>query len=114
MALFGKKKTGSKATATPKDSPRELSRTIVRPVVTEKAAKLGDQNVYAFFVAKSATKRDVSEAVQKLWKVVPVKINIVNKAPRQVFNRAKNRLSGAPGAKKAYVHLKKGDRIDLV
>jgi len=113
MALFGKKKTVAQA-VTPKDSARELSRVIMRPVVTEKAARLGDQNVYAFFIARSATKRDVSEAVQKLWKVVPAKIRVVNKVARSKYIRAKNRMGVESGAKKAYVHLRKGDRIDLV
>lgn len=113
MALFGKKKSAP-APRIAKDSARELSRVIVRPIVTEKAAKLGDLNVYAFEIARSATKRDVSEAVQKLWKVVPAKVRIVNKAARPIYIRAKNRMGVASGMKKAYVHLAKGDKIDLV
>jgi large subunit ribosomal protein L23 len=113
MALFGKKKSAGTPRVA-KDSPRELSRVIVRPIITEKAARLGDQNVYAFEIAKSATKRDVSEAVQKLWKVVPAKVRIVNKVARPIFIRAKNRMGVASGMKKAYVHLAKGDKIELV
>lgn len=115
MALFGTKKAvAKKAPQDLKVSARDLSLTIKRPVITEKAARLGDQNVYAFFVASGATKRDVRDAVVKLWNVTPAKIRMVNTQARPIYIRAKNRMGVASGSKKAYVHLKKGDRIDLV
>jgi large subunit ribosomal protein L23 len=70
--------------------------------------------VYAFEVAPRATKFDVRAAVQKLWNVTPVRINIVNRVPRSFVVKAKNRVGTHPGQRKAYVFLKKGDRIDLV
>lgn len=117
MALFGSNKKGVKKEKAKRPvvmPTRDVSHVIGRPVITEKAARLGDANVYAFFVAKDATERDVRDAVASLWNVAPVKINMVTKRPRTVFNRAKNRSSVAAGSKKAYIYLAKGDRIDLV
>ena len=114
MALFGKK-TEKKAVSAPvRKVTRDISGVIIKPRITEKAAVMGDANVYIFEVARTATKYDVRDAVQKLWNVTPIQINIVNRPPRQFVIRAKNRKSTQPGMKKAYVYLKKGDTIELV
>ena len=65
-------------------------------------------------VAKNATKYEVSSAVAALYKVTPVKVNIVNKKPTTTMSRAKGREVNVAGYKKAYVYLKKGDTITLV
>ena len=117
MALFGKKtekKVTEKAGAPVPVILRDISRVIVKPMITEKAALVADANVYVFEVARSATKYDVRAAVQKLWQVTPARINIVNRPPRQFKLRSKNRKATEPGMKKAYVYLKKGDVIELV
>ena len=117
MALFGKKtekKVVTPAAVPVRNTGRDISTVIVRPLVTEKAALLGDANVYTFEVARTATKYDVRDAVQKLWNVTPARINIVNRIPRQFVIRSKNRKSTERGVKKAYVFLKKGDTIELV
>lgn len=117
MALFGKKlekKMPSVIVTALPPVVRDVSRVIVRPMITEKAALMGDGNVFVFEVARSATKYDVRDAVRKLWNVVPRRINIVNRVPRQFVIRSKNRKSTERGVKKAYVFLKKGDTIELV
>ncbi len=91
-----------------------LSSVIVKPRITEKAVRLGEQNVYTFEVRRTATKRDVMAAVKALYNVTPVNVNIVNKTPRQYKSKAKNRVLTEKGMKKAYVYLKKGDSISLV
>jgi len=122
MALFSRTKTKTveekatvKATvqnALPTD--KDLSSVILKPRVTEKAVRQNDNNVYTFVVRRDATKFSVADAVKALFKVTPVKVNIVNKSPRQFMSRSKGRTQSAQGMKKAYVYLKKGDRIDLV
>lgn len=128
MALFGKK-TEEKKTETPVKKAassskgvdrqmnlkeRNLASVIIRPRITEKAAAVGDQNVYTFEVRRDATKYDVRDAVQEFFKVTPRKVNIVTRKPRKFFSRMRNRRGVHPGMKKAYVYLKKDDRIDLV
>ncbi len=85
---------------------------IKNPRVTEKASFASEQNVYTFNVEKNANKTEVSKAIKALYKVTPVKVNIVN------FPKKNTNLRGKPGShgggKKAMVYLKKGDKIELV
>lgn len=125
MALFSRKKEEEKkeeqaapaqkqpvaSTALPTD--RDLSAVIVKPHITEKAVQKGEQNVYTFIVHQDATKFDVRDAVKELFKVTPVKVNIVNKSPRSYLSRSRGRRIGEKGQKKAYVYLKSGDSIEL-
>lgn len=92
----------------------DVSWVIVKPRITEKAALQGDKNIYVFEVARRATKTDVMNAVLVLYKVTPTKVNIVNRVPRTVKSRARNRTTTLSGLKKAMVFLKKGDAINLV
>tara|TARA_B100000745_G_C20017790_1_gene345985 strand:- start:249 stop:632 length:384 start_codon:yes stop_codon:yes gene_type:complete len=127
MALFSQKKktkTEEKAAeqvvekkvsvnnALPTD--RDLASVLIKPRITEKAALMSEKNVYTFLVRRDATKYDVRDAVQALFNVTPVKVNIVNKSPRQYMSRMKGRRLTEKGMKKAYVYLKDGDSISLV
>ncbi len=119
MALFSRKndtkKESAAAPVTPKTTAgRDLSAVLVRPRVTEKAMHQGEKNVYTFEVARSATKHDVRDAVKEFFGVTPVKVNIVNKSPRQFKSRMRGRTMTEKGMKKAYVYLKEGDSISLV
>ena len=126
MALFSrtKKTTTSEEVAKPKTATgvvskalptdSDLSSVIIEPRVTEKAVRQNDKQVYTFIVRRDATKYTVADAVRALFKVTPVKVNIVNKTARQFMSRSKGRTLHEKGMKKAYVYLKKGDRIDLV
>jgi len=119
MALFSRKTT--EAAATPATSKKvsvstgqNLSSVIVKPRITEKAVGQSERNVYTFVVSRDATKHQIRDAVRALYNVTPVKVNIVNKAPKREFSRAKGRAISSKGMKKAYVYLKQGDTIALV
>lgn len=118
MALFSPKKKAVKQTITKKEgtavSNRDLSKVLVSPRITEKAMRQSEKNVYAFEVARTATKFDVRDAVKAFFGVTPVKVNIVNKTPRQYKHAGTRRLRTERGIRKAYVYLKKGDTISLV
>ncbi len=123
MGLFGKKKDVKetipevakvKVVKTGPQLSRNVSGIILKPRVTEKAAILGDKNVYTFEVKKGATKYDVRDAIKALYNVTPIRINIVNKQPRHSMSRMRGRDMMEHGLRKAYVYLKKGDRIELV
>ena len=91
---------------------REAMYNIIRgPVVTEKATMLSEQNKVVFRVAKDATKPQIAEAIENLFKVTVVKVNTLN-----VKGKTK-RFRGRPGqrsdVKKAYVKLAAGQAIDL-
>lgn len=83
---------------------------LVRPRITEKASFLLETNVHAFEIGPEATKKEVSEAVKIFYKVNPVKVRIVKNPAKQVFVRGKKGVSA--GVKKAYVYLKKGDKLE--
>ncbi len=85
---------------------------ILRPRITEKSGMLSQTGVYTFEVAKDATKASISRAVVSLYKVTPVKVAIINLPDRKVFIRGRRGV--VPGALKALVTVKKGDKIDFV
>ena len=118
MALFSRKNSTKQSdkskSVTVKVSGRDLSAVLRSPRITEKAMKQGEKNVYTFVIDRNATKFDVRAAVKQFYGVTPVKINIVNKSPRQFKSRARGRVQTEKGMKKAYVYLKKGDSISLV
>ena len=121
MALFADKKEEKTAevaeTATQKagvvKSNADVYRSVlISPRVTEKAAIAGEANVYVFNVYTHATKNEIKKAIEKMYKVVPEKVNIVQIPARKTFIRGR-RGSTARG-KKAYVYLKKGDKISVI
>lgn len=86
-----------------------------RPIITEKSNyQAGDLNQYTFEVAKTATKSMVKEAVESLFDVDVVKVNILNVAPKR-SRRWRNRrvLVRKNAYKKAVVTLAPGDRIEV-
>ncbi len=90
----------------------EVQSLIKKPRITEKTTQVANGNVYTFDVAPRATKTQIKEAVFKLYKVTPVKVNVVTIKQRQVFVRGKKGTQA--GGRKAYVTLKKGDKIELM
>lgn len=86
---------------------------LLGPRITEKAALGADKsNVYVFQVSKIATKRSISNSVRESYKVTPVKVRVANIPAKKVFVRGKAGVKA--GGRKAYVYLKKGDKIELI
>lgn len=93
----------------------ELNMILVRPHVTEKASDLSEKNVYAFEIARNANKMLVRQAIEKFYKVKPVKIAVIMGMPKYMKNPRTGRMQVKKTAiKKAMVYLKKGDKIDFV
>jgi len=88
-----------------------LDRILVRPRVTEKATITSEKGVYVFDVALDANKFQVKKAVEFLYKVTPVKVNIVSIPAKKIIYRGKKGVK--PRGKKAYVYLKAGDEINV-
>ena len=83
---------------------------LLRPRITEKASFVAISNVHTFEVAPKATKKEVSAAVKAFYDVTPLKVNIVKNPAKVVFMRGKKGIKA--GVKKAYVYLKKGDKLE--
>jgi large subunit ribosomal protein L23 len=86
---------------------------LIRPRITEKAALGADKsNVYVFEVTKNSTKKSISASVEALYKVKPRQVRVATIPAKRVFVRGKRGVK--TGGKKAYVYLKKGDKIELI
>ena len=88
---------------------------LVRPLLTEKSSyQSGKLNQYSFVVANKATKTMVKDAVETLFDVNVVRVNIVN-APAKRGRRARSRrlLVRRPGFKKAIITLADGETLEI-
>lgn len=85
--------------------------TILRPVITEKATILSEQNKVVFQVAMDSTKDQIAEAVEQLFKVEVVKVNtLITKGKTKRFRGILGKRSDV---KKAIVTLAEGQSIDI-
>jgi large subunit ribosomal protein L23 len=89
----------------------ELYDLIRKPVITEKATMASEQGAVVFEVDIDATKPEIKEAIETLFKV---RVKAVN----TVLTKGKTkRFRGRPGrrrdVKKAYVTLHEGNTIDV-
>ena len=85
---------------------------IVRPLITEKATRLGGENKYAFEVRRQVNKVQVKEAVEKAFNVRVEAVNVMNMKGKPVRARG-GRIKHRPDWKKAVVTLAEGDKLEL-
>ena len=84
---------------------------IKAPVITEKAAVLGQNNQYVFKVDPRANKIEIKQAIEKIFKVKVVSIQTINE---KVKKRRVGRYTGLTNrSKKAIIKLAEGQTIDL-
>lgn len=65
-----------------KYNPREIIDLVIRPILTEKATMLMEQNQYTFDVASKATKPEIKAAIEKLFDVKVQSVN-THQPPRR-------------------------------
>ena len=84
---------------------------ILSPVITEKATMASERNQVVFKVARTATKPQIKEAVEKLFDVKVKSVNTVTKQGKwKVF---RNRIGQQSDVKRAIVTLEEGHKIDV-
>ena len=89
-----------------------LSDVIKKPLITEKATLLkGIANAVLFAVDTRANKKEVREAVEKMFRVKVVDVRTMTVAGK--VKRRGRTLGLRPGWKKAVVTLKEGDKIEF-
>jgi large subunit ribosomal protein L23 len=88
-----------------------LMNVLLSPVVSEKSHMVGDKNnQFVFEVARDSNKREIRRAVELMFKVEVVSVQVCNvKGKRKMFQRSPGRR---PSKRKAYVRLKPGFDID--
>lgn len=83
-------------------------------ILTEKATLLSEQHgKYTFRVAPTATKLEIKQAVERLFKKKVVDVNTANYAGKKKRERRAD-FGRKPHWKKAIVTLKAGEKLDLV
>jgi large subunit ribosomal protein L23 len=91
----------------PKFDPRNLPDLIRRPIVTEKATILMEQNKYTFEVVPKADKTQIKAAIEDLFQVKVVKVNTA--LPPRKKKRVGKFIGFKPQYKKAIVTVASGD-----
>lgn len=90
---------------------RALADLIVKPIVTEKATLLLEDNKYVFDVVPKATKPEIKAAIELLFDVKVTKVNTA-RLPRKT--KRVGRFQGFKTQyKRAIVTLQEGDSIEL-
>jgi len=89
---------------------------IKAPIISEKTnAQIENQNQYTFLVSKDASKGNVKDIIQELYKVKVVNVAIAKKAvkPKRSWVKSRNQFS-TQSLKKAIVTLDTKDSIKLL
>jgi large subunit ribosomal protein L23 len=84
---------------------------LVKPLITEKAANLGAENKYVFAVYINANKIEIAKAVEEVYGIKPVSVNIINIQGKTV--RYGRKTGRRKDWKKAIVMLPKGKTINI-
>ncbi len=89
----------------------EARRVVRRPILTEKSMRGTERGKYTFEVAPHFNKLAIGEAVERLFNVKVVKVNVITLPGRQ--KRRGQHTYRSSGRRKAIVTLRAGDKIDL-
>jgi large subunit ribosomal protein L23 len=85
-----------------------------RPIVTEKTNYMVTKlHQYVFEVSDDANRTMVKDAVEKLFNVTVVRVNIINVPAKRSMRRNRRLLISNPHYKKAVVTLLPEDRIPI-
>ena len=85
------------------------------PVITEESTIQRDaKNRYTFRVVPKANKRQIREAIERMFNVNVVKVNTMNYRGKLSGRRGRGLPGRRSGWKKAVVTLREGDSIDLI
>jgi large subunit ribosomal protein L23 len=93
-------------------SKERLMNVLIQPHVSEKSATVAEKaNQYVFRVIDDATKQDVKQAVELMFEVKVMDVNLLNRPGKT--RRFRNMPGKRSGFKKAYVRLAAGQTIDF-
>jgi large subunit ribosomal protein L23 len=84
---------------------------ILSPVITEKATMASERNQVVFKVARTATKPQIKEAVERLFDVKVKRVNTLVRKGKIKISRG--RRGEQSDIKRAVVTLEEGHRIDV-
>lgn len=91
---------------------KEFAFTLIKPHVSEKAARLADRGIYVFDVPVTVNKVEIRKAVESQYKVNVLKVRTIRSVGKPVL---RGKIAGRRNRwKKAMVELKKGQTLNLV
>ena len=83
-------------------------RTVIKlPLLTEKTTDLRELNWYVFSVDRKATKNQIKDSIEKIFKVKVEKVRTLTTAGK-VVKRFGRKVGKRSPVKKAYIKLKEG------
>jgi len=95
----------------------EITEILRHGIVTEKSVKLQERNQYTFKVALNANKIDIRRAVESLFNVHVIKVNVMRMPGKPKWIRRRGvapRPVEAREWKKAIVTIEEGQTIDIL
>ena len=93
----------------------EARQVLLAPVVSEKSYSLIEASKYSFKVHPKAHKTQIRQAVEELFDVKVISVNVLKVQPKPKRRRTARggRPGVRPGWKKAIVQLREGDKIEI-
>ena len=88
-----------------------LDRIIIEPVVTEKTNIMRESHKYVFHVDSRANKRQIMDAVRKLYNVHPLSCNVLRTATKP--KRVRYRPGYTSSWKKAIITVSPDEKIGI-
>lgn len=89
-----------------------IYKVLLGPHVSEKATMVGDQGQVVFKVAPDATKPEIRKAVEQLFNVNVVSVQVNNRKGKN--KRTMHGMGKRADLRKAYVRLAEGQDIDFM
>jgi large subunit ribosomal protein L23 len=89
----------------------DVRQVLLAPVVSEKSYNQIDENRYTFKVHKDAHRLQVRQAVEELFGVHVLSVNMAKVPPKP--KRRGMHQGRKPGWKKAVVHIRAGETIEI-
>lgn len=111
--LFSRRRKAAKAPAQETGAGRKDYTVLRSPVITEKSSLTGSEgNTVVFRVDRKASKTQIRQAVERIYKVRVRAVRTVNYAGK--VKRARLSVGRRAAFKKAYVSIAQGQSIDVV
>lgn len=92
-------------------NPRNLADLVLKPIITEKATLLLEQNKYVFDVLPKATKPEIKAAIESLFEVKVIGVNTIR--PPRKKRRVGKFIGHKSLYKRAIITLEEGNSIPL-
>ena len=89
-----------------------INKILIKPILTEKATNLVQNNVYMFEVDLKANKHQVKQALEKLYKVKTGEVKVMVRKGKEKRVGKKGLLRMVANRKIAFIRLTEG-KIDL-